>query len=141
MQKQLAAQQREIESLKAQSKAPAATSISNESLPTQGERTAHLASSSALQPEIASGAINTECKAAAAQEKEDKGKSQETPLGSFKVGGAELELGGFVDFKTFFVPRTRRTTLPPRSPLYHSAIRRRGRSRNFVARRSIRESA
>src|SRR5260370_15481276 len=58
MQKQLAAQQREIETLKGQSKIPAAMSVANESLPTQGEGTAPHGTSSALGPQIVSTAAN-----------------------------------------------------------------------------------
>jgi hypothetical protein len=101
MQKQLAAQQREIETLKGQSKIPAAMSVANESLPTQGERAAPHATSSALQPTVASRAANTE-QPAAAQGAQEKPKSQEAPLGSFKVAGAVLELGGFVDFENIY---------------------------------------
>jgi hypothetical protein len=100
MQKQLAAQQREIETLKGQPKIPAAMSVANESLPTQGDGTAPHDTSSALQPEIASGAANTE--QPAAREAQEKAKSQEVPIGQFNVSGAELALGGFVDFENIF---------------------------------------
>jgi len=100
MQKQLAAQQREIETLKGQSKIPAAMSVANESLPTQGEGTAPHATSSALQPEIASISANIE--QPAVRQPQEKPKSQEAPLGSFKVAGAELALGGFVDFENIY---------------------------------------
>jgi hypothetical protein len=99
MQKQMAAQQVEIEKLKAQSKFPAAMFISTESLPTQGA--AHHATSSALQSQIGSGAANLK-KLAAALDAQEKPKPEESPLGSFKVAGAELELGGFVDFENIY---------------------------------------
>jgi hypothetical protein len=101
MQKQMAAQQREIETLKAQSKFPAAMSIPNESLPTHGEGAAHHATYSALQSQIASGAANMK-KPAATQDAQEKPKPEEELLGSFKVAGAELELGGFVDFENIY---------------------------------------
>jgi hypothetical protein len=101
MQKQMAAQQREIETLKGQSKAPAAMYVANESLPTQGEGTAQHAISSAHQTDVASRAANTGLPAAT-QDAQEKPKSQEEPLGRFKVGGAELTLGGFVDFENIY---------------------------------------
>jgi hypothetical protein len=101
MQKQLAAQEREIETLKAQSTS-AAMSRPGESLPTGQAGTEHLATnSSVLHPELATGAAKTEHQAIA-QETQEKAKSQEAPLGSFKVAGAELQLGGFVDFENIF---------------------------------------
>jgi hypothetical protein len=101
MQKQLAVQQLEIETLKGQSKIAAAMSVANESSPTQDKGTALHATSSALQPEIASGTAKTD-QQPAAQGAQEKAKSQEVPIGQFNVSGAELALGGFVDFENIF---------------------------------------
>src|SRR5437899_8250570 len=73
MQKQLTAQQREIETLKGQSKTPAAMSVANESVLTRSEGTAAHATSSALRPQIITTAANIK-QPATAQEAQEKPK-------------------------------------------------------------------
>jgi hypothetical protein len=102
MQEQMAAQQREIETLKGQSNAPAAMPVANASVPTRSEGNAQYVTSSAPQPEAASRALKVEQPVAVAQEAQEKPKSQQAPLGSFKVAGTELALGGFVDFENIY---------------------------------------
>ena len=91
-QKQLAAQQQEIETLKARSKVGPA---SNDATSTEmDERTYDLTSSTS-----ASGASQTG--EAAARQGEIKQEASQ-PLGSFKFGGAVLDLGGFVDLENIY---------------------------------------
>ena len=92
-QKQLAAQQLEIETLKARSKVGPA---SNGATATEmDERTYDLTSSTG-----APGASQTG-EAAAARRGELKQEASQ-PLGSFKLGGAVLDLGGFVDLENIY---------------------------------------
>ena len=91
-QKQLAAQQQEIETLKARSKLGTA---SNDATSTEmDERTYDLTSSTS-----ASGA--SQAGEAAARQGEVKQEASQ-PLGSFKFGGAVLDLGGFVDLENIY---------------------------------------
>ncbi len=93
-QKQVAAQQAEIQTLKTQSKA---TPVTDNLVP--AERTYDLAS-----PGL--GATGTYNAASAGQQPaylaRQTGKEEKTPTGSFTFNNAILELGGFVDFENIF---------------------------------------
>ena len=99
-QKQVAAQQREIETLKTQSKAEPATSAVTQQWLTEGETTTHDLPSSSLQPAFAN--IATGIQRQPSQQNSEAKKPDEVPLGSFKFGDAVMTLGGFVDFENIF---------------------------------------
>jgi len=98
-QKQVAAQQREIETLKTQPKSDMAASPASQPTPTESESSAHDSTSSTLQPASPYVARNVR---QTVQQNQQKEKSQETPIGSFKLGDAILTLGGFLDFENIF---------------------------------------
>ncbi len=88
-QKQLAAQQEEIEALKARP-------LSNPASATDmDERTYDLTSSTS-----SSGAA--QISGATAQQARQTGPAEKSPTGRFKFDGSVLELGGFVDFENIF---------------------------------------
>ena len=95
-QKQVAAQQREIDTLKKQSETSPTTSAANEFAPMGGETSTHAPSSIPPAPVYTSANIRQPT-----QPTKEKGKSEE-PLGSIKIGDAILTLGGFVDFENIF---------------------------------------
>ena len=98
-QRQLANQQREIETLKEQSKTGSAAMGTNRPSPTEGETGARDSASSPLPPAPAiTRAYVGQQPTAQSQE---QAKSQ-IPLGSIKLGDAILTLGGFVDFENIF---------------------------------------
>ena len=100
-QKQLAAQQQDIETLRAQLKAGPASAATNEPPPPGGEKTTHDSASSSLQATDGYAGTNIELQSPA-QGTQHKVKSEEAPLGSFKVGEAVMTLGGFVDLENVF---------------------------------------
>ena len=91
-QKQLAAQQQEIEMLKARARVGPASD--NATVTEMDERTYDLTSSAG-----SSGAAQTST--AASQQGAPRQESSQ-PLGSFKFGGAVLDLGGFVDLENIY---------------------------------------
>lgn len=96
-QKQLAAQQQEIETLKALLKAGTATPAQKE-MPINEMKGRPYDLVSSLEP-AASETASTIKQKRATQPGEEK---QEQPLGSFKIGDAVLTLGGFIDFENIF---------------------------------------
>ena len=98
-QKQVADQQREIETLKAQPKSGQATSSANRLSPMEGETSPPNSASPSLQPASAYSA--TSIVQQPIQQNQEKAKPEE-PLGSIKIGDAILTLGGFVDFENIF---------------------------------------
>jgi hypothetical protein len=100
-QKQMAAQQREIEILKAQSK--------NAEVVPPGSESPASSSSAAVgnsaAPAIESTAASPSAKVQPQQpirQAQDQSKAEQAPLGSFKFGDAILELGGFVDLENIY---------------------------------------
>ena len=103
-QNQVAAQQREIETLKAQSKDGPTTSAANQISPMKRETNTRSLASTSIQPAAPSVVGNTRQltqSTQATQATEEMGRSEE-PLGSIKIGDAILTLGGFVDFENIF---------------------------------------
>ena len=98
-QKQVAAQQREIETLKTQPLASPATSTSNQIIPIEREASGH-DSASSLQPAPAYTAPNLPPQPT--RQNQEQRKTEQPPIGSFKFGDAILTLGGFVDFENIF---------------------------------------
>ena len=98
-QKQVADQQLEIETLKAQPKPDPATSATNQLSPMVGETSVRDSASSPRAPATAN--TTTSIQQQPTQENQEKAKSEE-PLGSIKIGDAVLTLGGFVDFENIF---------------------------------------
>ncbi|MGB8889893.1 MAG: hypothetical protein WCC87_24430 [Candidatus Korobacteraceae bacterium] len=96
-QKQVAAQQAEIQTLKTQSKAAAMTPATDGQAPV--DRTYDLAS-----PVL--GATGTYDTASAGQSSahpaQQTGNEGKTPTGSFQFNNAVMEIGGFVDFENIF---------------------------------------
>ena len=91
-QKQVAAQQREIETLKTQPRHGLPTPISKEISPIDGETNA---SDSVPAP-------STLPDYAVGDTQQKQRKTAQPPVGSFKFGDAILTLGGFVDFENIF---------------------------------------
>ena len=91
-QKQVAAQQREIETLKTQPRHGLPTPISKEISPIDGETNA---SDSVPAP-------STLPVYAVGDTQQKQRKTAQPPVGSFKFGDAILTLGGFVDFENIF---------------------------------------
>jgi len=100
-QRQMAAQQREIEKLKAQSKDGATRTVTNQPAPSPSEIAAGDSATSSVESstEYASTSIQHQ---PPTQQPQDQGKPEQAPLGSFRVGDAILELGGFVDLENIF---------------------------------------
>ena len=98
-QKQVADQQREIETLKAQPKNGQAIASANRLSPMEGETSPPNSASLSLEPTSAYSATSIEQQPI--QQNQEKAKSEE-PLGSIKIGDAILTLGGFVDFENIF---------------------------------------
>jgi hypothetical protein len=100
-QKQMAAQQREIETLKARSKDEATPTVTNEPAPNPNEIAAADPATSSVEPSIKYTGSNSK-RQPPAQQLQEIGKSEQVPLGSFRIGDAILELGGFVDLENIF---------------------------------------
>jgi hypothetical protein len=96
-QKQMAAQQQEIEALKLQSRAEQTASASNEQPARLVEASETATVSSSLVP-VDSGVHGTGIVEPLPQAEGPKGES---PL-SFKIGSADISLGGFVDIENIF---------------------------------------
>ena len=99
MQKQVAAQQQEIEALKSQSKNPVTVPSSSELLPSLGNGVAGDSVPSTLESTIASAGATVQRQPTQIQ---GQGKPEQMPLGSFRFGDAILELGGFVDLENIY---------------------------------------
>src|SRR5258708_15991909 len=100
-QKQLAAQQQEIETLKVQSRNAVAAVSMSESVPTRRDGSTGDSASSGLERTVKHAAADIEQRPPAQQVRE-KGKPEEPPLGSFKVDNAVINIGGFVDFENIY---------------------------------------
>ena len=99
-QRQMAAQQREIETLKAQSK-NAVTVPAPSELPSRGNGVASDSDVSAPGPTTVSAGANIQQQPRTRQPQE-QGKPEQMPLGSFNIGDAVFTPGGFVDFENIF---------------------------------------
>ena len=99
-QTQMAAQQREIETLKAQSK-NAVTVPAPSELPSRGNGAAGDSDASAPERTTLSASANIQQQPPTHQLQEQS-KPVQVPLGSFRIGDAILELGGFVDLENIF---------------------------------------
>ena len=100
-QRQMAAQQREIERLKAQSKDGATRTVTNEPTPSPSEIAAADSATSSVEPSTEHAGVNINHQAPT-QQLQEQGEPEQVPLGSFRVGDAILELGGFVDLENVF---------------------------------------
>jgi hypothetical protein len=100
-QRQMAAQQREIETLKAQSKDGATRTVTNEPAPSPSEVAAADSATSSVEPSTKYAGANIK-HPLSTQQLQEQGKPEQVPLGSFRVGDAILELGGFVDLENIF---------------------------------------
>ena len=100
-QKQLAAQQHEIETLKVQWKNAVAASTTSKLVPSRGDGSAGDSASSGLEPTVKHEAADIR-QQPPTQQVQEQGKPEETPLGSFRVGDAVMEIGGFVDFENIY---------------------------------------
>src|SRR6266436_4323627 len=101
LQKQMAAQQREIETLKARSKDGATRTVTNEPTSSPSEIAAADSATSSVEPSTKHAGVNIRHQAPN-QQLQEQGKPEQVPLGSFRVGDAILELGGFVDLENVF---------------------------------------
>jgi hypothetical protein len=97
-QKQMAAQQREIEELRERAKTDQAASVGSEQAPRVMDAAMHTAipsspgsASSSIGANVGSQPVSLE-----------QAKEKEKPLGSFNVGDAVFTPGGFVDFENIF---------------------------------------
>src|SRR6201987_59845 len=95
-QKQVAAQQREIKTLKAQSNA-GSLSASNRPSPAEGEASAPDPASASIQP----ASVHSAAYVRQQPTQQDQEKTQSAVQG-FKIGDAVLTPGGFVDFENIF---------------------------------------
>ena len=95
-QKQVAAQQQEIETLKAQSNT-GSLSASNQLSPTEGEASGPDPASASIQP----ASVHTAAYVRPQPVQQDQEKAQSLAQG-FKIGDAVLTPGGFVDFENIF---------------------------------------
>src|SRR6266481_4182511 len=93
-QKQMAAQQREIETLKAQSKDGATRTVTNGPAPRPSETAAADSATLAVKASAEYASANIQHQTPT-QQLQEQGKPEQVPLGSFRVGDAILELGGF----------------------------------------------
>ena len=99
-QRQMAAQQREIETLKAQSKNTVTVPAPGE-LPIRGNGSDDDSGASTIEPTSVSAGANIQQKPPSLQVQE-KSKPEDLPLGSFRVGDAVMEVGGFVDLENIY---------------------------------------
>ena len=97
---QLAAQEREIEALKANSRNHEGGSARNELTSEGGTNAPHDWISPSVDPTAASAAEKID--QAPAEPAQQTREPQDPPLGSIKLGDAILDLGGFVDFENIF---------------------------------------
>src|SRR3984893_13439187 len=95
-QKQVAAQQQEIESLKARSNA-GSLSASNQVSPTESGASAPDSASASVQP----ASVHSAAYVRQQPTQQDQEKAQ-SPAQGFKIGDAVLTPGGFVDFENIF---------------------------------------
>src|ERR1700757_1840998 len=95
-QKQVAAQQQEIESLKAQSGA-GSLSASNRLSPVGGEASSPDSASASIKP----ASVQTTAYVRQQPARQDQEKAG-SPVQGFKIGDAVLTPGGFVDFENIF---------------------------------------
>jgi hypothetical protein len=95
-QKQVAAQQQEIETLKARSNS-GSFSASNRLSPVEGDASASDSASASIQP----ASVNTAAYVRQQPVQQDQEKAQ-SPIQGFKIGDAVLTPGGFVDFENIF---------------------------------------
>jgi len=86
---------------KAQSKDGATLTVTNEPTPSPSEIPAADPSTSSVEPSTKYAGANSKHRPSA-QELQEIGKSEQVPLGSFRIGDAILELGGFVDLENIF---------------------------------------
>src|SRR5258706_11903177 len=100
-QKQMAAQQRKIETLKARSKDGATRTVTNEPTSSPSEIAAADSATSSVEPSTKHAGVNIRHQAPN-QQLQEQGKPEQVPLGSFRVGDAIMELGGFVDVENIF---------------------------------------
>jgi hypothetical protein len=96
-QKQMAAQQREIEALK-EAKASQVASVGNEQAPRMMDAAMHTAIPSS--PGVASSPIGANVSSQPVSQ--EQAKDNQRPLGSFNIGDAVFTPGGFVDFENIF---------------------------------------
>jgi hypothetical protein len=98
-QKQVAAQQREIETLKEREKADPDDSVGKEETPPAGASYAAVDAAGPSAP--SAGGIYGGAGAAIQSPPQENGNGNR-PLGSFSIGGAEFTPGGFVDLEDIF---------------------------------------
>jgi hypothetical protein len=98
-QNQLAAQQMEIETLKAQQRSTPG-SVAIESAP--GRNTESAGSSSSAQPEPAASASDSVIWPQPLTQQPSGSSSDKAPVGSFRVGDAVLQFGGFADLENVY---------------------------------------
>jgi hypothetical protein len=97
-QKQMAAQQQEIEALKERAKTEQAASVGNQQPPRMLDAAMHTAIPSS--PRAASSSIGANVSSQPVAQ--EQAKENQKPLGSFNIGEAEFTPGGFVDFESIF---------------------------------------
>jgi hypothetical protein len=97
-QKQMAAQQHEIEALKERAKTEQAASVGNQQPPSSIDSAMHSAISSS--PGFASSSIGVNIGSQPVTH--EQAKEIQRPLGSFNIGDAVFTPGGFVDFESIF---------------------------------------
>src|SRR5260370_12176327 len=116
-QKQLAAQQQEIETLKAQSKNALAASTTSKLMPTRGEGSPGDSASSGLEPTVKHTAADIE-QQPSSQQAQEQSKPEEVPVGSFRVDNAVINIGVvFAFWNTLFPTNTNyKSTHPVRRP-------------------------
>jgi hypothetical protein len=100
-QKQMAAQQREIEALKAQSKNAVIGAGSSEPFPSRSNGDAGKSAAPVPESTVAPANANIQPQSSA-QQLQSQDNSEPVPLGSFRIGDAILELGGFVDLENIY---------------------------------------
>jgi hypothetical protein len=97
-QKQMAAQQREIEALKERAKTEQTASPGNQQPPTIIDAAMHTAMPAG--PGVATSSIGAN--ASSQPVSQEQAKEDQKPLGSFNIGDAIFTPGGFVDFENVF---------------------------------------
>jgi hypothetical protein len=100
-QQQMAAQQREIDTLKAQSKNAVIGGGLSESPSSRRNEAPDNSAATAIEPKAVSTEAEVQPQSGMPQLQE-QGKGNPVPLGSFKIGDAILELGGFVDLENIY---------------------------------------
>src|SRR5260370_28521752 len=100
-QKQLAAQQQEIETLKVQSRNAVAASNTSKLVPTRGDGSSGDSVSSGLERAVKHAAADIE-QQPPAQQVQEKGKPEAPPVGAFKLDNAVINIGGFVDVENIY---------------------------------------